>query len=256
MELPSKDDKNNAEKQKNTSEKPRSGFWSRLKNYTAEPPKTVVIENGVEKLVLITPEITVTPKTILPKEETIKGKPAEKPTIVPRRDVVDVVVEKPIEKPAPIPKEAVVKEKPPEKPSLTPQKAVIKQIPVEKPVSVSPAPVFREAPVDKPVSVLPKTTVEKEKAERKPLSSSEKLKKGLEKTRGRFWSRLRNFISFRRKIDESVLEELEDILIGADIGAKPVKKIIHELHEAWKTQAITETSQIHDFIKNKLKEVR
>jgi len=287
MELPSKDDKNNAEKQKNTSEKTRSGFWSRLKNYTAEPPKTVVIENGVEKLVLITPEITVTPKTILPKEETIKGKPAEKPisvsqsavleetikkpvpiqqkavvkekpvekpTIVPRRDVVDVVVEKPIEKPAPIPKEAVVKEKPPEKPSLTPQKAVIKQIPVEKPVSVSPAPVIREAPVEKPVSVLPKTTVEKEKAERKPLSSSEKLKKGLEKTRGRFWSRLRDFISFRRKIDESVLEELEDILIGADIGAKPVQKIIHELHEAWKSKAITETSQIHDFIKNRMKE--
>ncbi len=47
MELPSKDDKANAEKQKNTSEKTRSGFWSRLKNYTAEPPKTVVIENGV-----------------------------------------------------------------------------------------------------------------------------------------------------------------------------------------------------------------
>src|SRR3990167_4297704 len=267
MELPSKDDKNNAEKQKNTSEKTRSGFWSRLKNYTAEPPKTVVIENGVEKLVLITTEITVTPKTILPKEETIKGKPAEKPISVSQSAVLEetikkpvpiqqkaVVKEKPIEKPAPIPKEAVVKEKPPEKPSLTPQKAVIKQIPVEKPVSVSPAPVIREAPVEKPVSVLPKTTVEKEKAERKPLSSSEKLKKGLEKTRGRFWSRLRDFISFRRKIDESVLEELEDILIGADIGAKPVQKIIHELHEAWKSKAITETSQIHDFIKNRMKE--
>src|SRR3990167_8516489 len=250
MESPSKKDKDSmidikTETPETAGTKAKPGFWSRLKNYTAEPPKTVVIENGVEKLVLITPEITVTPKTILPKEETIKGKPAEKPisvsqsavleetikkpvpiqqkavvkekpvekpTIVPRRDVVDVVVEKPIEKPAPIPKEAVVKEKPPEKPSLTPQKAVIKQIPVEKPVSVSPAPVIREAPVEKPVSVLPKTTVEKEKAERKPLSSSEKLKKGLEKTRGRFWSRLRDFISFRRKIDESVLEELEDIL--------------------------------------------
>ncbi|HHT9115681.1 MAG TPA: signal recognition particle-docking protein FtsY [Candidatus Wunengus californicus] len=108
--------------------------------------------------------------------------------------------------------------------------------------------------MEKPVSVPPKTTVVKKKVEREPLPSSEKLKKGLEKTRGRFWSRLRNFFSFRRKIDESVLEELEDILIGADIGAKPVKKLIHELHEAWKSQAITETSQIHDFIKNKLKE--
>ncbi|HLE87800.1 MAG TPA: signal recognition particle-docking protein FtsY [Candidatus Brocadiaceae bacterium] len=193
MELPSKDDKNTvidkkvktqettvkvyAQKQKNTSEKTRPGFWSRLKNYTVEPPKTVIIENGVEKLVLILPETTAAPKTVVIKEET-----------------------------------------------------------------------------QKPVSVPPKTTVVKEKVERKPLPSSDKLKKGLEKTRGRFWSRLRNFFSFQRKIDESVLEELEDILIGADIGAKPVQKLIHELHEAWKSQTITETSQIHDFIKNKLKE--
>ena len=193
MELPSKDNKNTvidkkvktqettvkvyAQKQKNTSEKTRPGFWSRLKHFTIEPRKTVVIENGVEKLVLILPETTAAPKTVVIKEET-----------------------------------------------------------------------------QKPVSVPPKTTVVKEKVERKPLPSSDKLKKGLEKTRGRFWSRLRNFFSFQRKIDESVLEELEDILIGADIGTKPVKKLIHELHEAWKSQTITETSQIHDFIKNKLKE--
>jgi len=227
MESSSKNDKNtvidkkvktpettvkaNAEKQKNTSEKTRSGFWSRLKHFTIEPRKTVVIENGVEKLVLITPEITVIPKTVLPKEETQKPVSVSPETIIRTEIVV---------KPAPVSQEAVVREK----------------------------------PIEKPVSVLPKTTVVKKKVEREPLPSSEKLKKGLEKTRGRFWSRLRNFFSFQRKIDGSVLEELEDILIGADIGAKPVKKLIHELHEAWKSQAITETSQIHDFIKNKLKE--
>src|SRR3990170_5260626 len=204
MESSSKNDKNtvidkkvktpettvkaNAEKQKNTSEKTRSGFWSRLKHFTIEPRKTVVIENGVEKLVLIPPE------TIIRTEIVVK--------------------------PAPVSQETIVREK----------------------------------PIEKPVSVPPKTTVVKEKVERKPLPSSEKLKKGLEKTRGRFWSRLRNFFLLRRKIDESVLEELEDILIGADIGAKPVQKLIRELHEAWKSKAITETSQIHDFIKNRMKE--
>ena len=227
MESSSKNDKNtvidkkvktpettvkaNAEKQKNTSEKTRSGFWSRLKHFTIEPRKTVVIENGVEKLVLIPPETTAISKTVFPKEETQKSVSVSPETIIRTEIVV---------KPTPVSQEAIVREK----------------------------------PIEKPLSVPPKTTVVKEKVERKPLPSSEKLKKGLEKTRGRFWSRLRNFFSFRRKIDESVLEELEDILIGADIGAKPVKKLIHELHEAWKSQTITETSQIHDFIKNKLKE--
>jgi len=211
MELPSKDDKSNvvgkkaeaqetavikanAEKQKNTSEKTRPGFWSRLINFTVEPPKTVIIENGVEKLVLIPPETTAISKTVFPKEET------------------------------------------------------------QKPVSVSQETIVIEKPVKKPISAPLEITIVEKKVERQIVTSSDKLKKGLEKTRGRFWSRLRNFFSFQRKIDESVLEELEDILIGADIGAKPVQKIIHELHEAWKSKAITETSQIHDFIKNKLKE--
>ena len=146
MELPSKDDKNNAEKQKNTSEKTRSGFWSRLKNYTAEPPKTVVIENGVEKLVLIPPKITITPKTVLPKEETIKGKPAEKPISVSQSAVLEetikrpasvqqkaVIKEKPVEKPAPVQQKAVVTEKRPKSPPLLHRKQLLRKYPLKNP---------------------------------------------------------------------------------------------------------------------------
>ena len=265
MELPSKDDKNNvvdkkaktpeimlkanAEKQKNTSEKTRSGFWSRLKNFTAEQPKTVVVENGVEKLVLITPKTTAIPKTVLPKEEPKKTVSVSQETIA-RKEIAA--------KPSPVSREAIVREKPIEKPIPAPQETVVlekpvKEKPIEKQIPVSQQAVVTEKPVEKP-PVVPREAVTKEKVEKKPLTSSEKLKKGLEKTRGRFWSRLKNFFLLRRKIDESVLEELEDILIGADIGAKPVQKLIRELHEAWKSTAITETSQIHDFIKNRMKE--
>jgi len=254
--------KANAEKQKNTSEKTRSGFWSRLKNYTAEPPKTVVIENGVEKLVLITPKTTAIPKTVLPKEEPKKTVSVSQETIV-RKEIAAkpspvsreaIVREKPIEKQLPVSLQAVVTEKPVEKPPVVPKEAVTKEKVFEKPVSVSQKAVVIEKPVTKPIPAPPEITIVEEKVEKKPLTSSEKLKKGLEKTRGRFWSRLRNFFSLRGKIDESVLEELEDILIGADIGAKPVQKLIRELHEAWKSKAITETSQIHDFIKDRMKE--
>ncbi|MBI2471576.1 MAG: signal recognition particle-docking protein FtsY [Planctomycetes bacterium] len=271
--------KGNAEKRKNSLGKSKPGFWSRLINFTAEPPKTVVVEDGIEKLVLISPKTVAAPETVVIKEETQKPVSVSQETIIRKEIVVKpppvsretIVREKPIEKPisasqgaileetvvkpVSIPQKAVVKEKPAEKPTSVSQESVVIKKPVEKTAPVSPVPVIKEAPVEKPISVPPKTTtVVKEKVERKPLTSSEKLKKGLEKTRGRFWSRLKGFFSFRRKIDESVLEELEDILIGADIGAKPVQKLIHELHEAWKSQAITETSQIHDFIKNRLKE--
>ncbi|MGQ3684553.1 MAG: signal recognition particle-docking protein FtsY [Candidatus Loosdrechtia sp.] len=99
-----------------------------------------------------------------------------------------------------------------------------------------------EEKVKKPAPPFKKPPVTKEKA-------SEKLKKGLEKTRSRFWSRLKNIFTFKRKIDESVLEELEDVLIGADIGVRPVQILIQKLQKAWKSKTITETSEIHDFIK-------
>lgn len=111
-------------------------------------------------------------------------------------------------------------------------------------------------PPEELISPLPEAVLAEEPVKVKEESpvATEKLKKGMEKTRNRFWSRLKGLFSFKRGIDESTLEELEDILLGADIGAKSVQKLIHELREAWKSKMITETSQIRDFIKNKLKE--
>jgi len=124
----------------------------------------------------------------------------------------------------------------------------------EKQVSILQETAVTEVEIERPVLVPPEKVVKKEAVEIRPTVSSEKLKKGLEKTRSRFWSRLGKFFSFRRSIDESVLEELEDILIGADIGVKPVQRLIKKIKEAWKSKTLTETSQINDFIKGILKE--
>jgi len=124
----------------------------------------------------------------------------------------------------------------------------------EKQVLILQETAVTEVEIERPVLVPPEKVVKKEAVEIRPTVSSEKLKKGLEKTRSRFWSRLGKFFSFRRSIDESVLEELEDILIGADIGVKPVQRLIKKIKEAWKSKTLTETSQINDFIKGILKE--
>lgn len=194
---------NSSGKQENNAGKTRVSFWSRIKNFTVEKPKTVIIVGDEIRLVPISPETAV--------------------------------VEKPSEKQIPVS---------PEKPVSTPPETLAGKNETASQTLTLP---------EKPVSVLPETPVVVKHIEEEIPVSSEKLKKGLEKTRNRFWSRLKNLFSFRRKIDESVLEELEDILIGADIGVRSVQKLMHELHEAWKSKTITETSQIHDFIKDKLK---
>ena len=183
-----KQSEGSSENRKNGRGKPKGSFWHRLKNFTAEAPKAVIIEGDTIRLVPISQETAVI-EEFLEKETSILSE-------------ISVSV---------LPETIAGKD---EAGSQT------------------------LAPPEEIVSVLPETAVVEEHIEEETSVSSEKLKKGLEKTRSRFWARLKNLFSFRRKIDESVLEELEDILIGADIGVKSVQKLVHELHEAWKSKTI------------------
>lgn len=145
-----------------------------------------------------------------------------------------------------------------ETPTSVPSETIIKDD-IKEPVTASSGTSVVEEAVEEIISPAEETAVIEEpaieeKVIKPPPVVPDKLKKGLEKTRSRFWSRLKNVFSFRKKIDESVLEELEDILIGADIGVRPVQKLMQELHEAWKSKTLTETSEIYDFIKQRLKE--
>lgn len=74
------------------------------------------------------------------------------------------------------------------------------------------------------ISPLPEAVLAEEPVKVKEESpvATEKLKKAW-KNPEPFLSRLKGLFSFKRGIDESTLEELEDILLGADIGAKSVQ---------------------------------
>ena len=84
--------------------------------------------------------------------------------------------------------------------------------------------------------------------------SLSKLKNGLEKTRLKMGSRLKNIFTSNKKIDANILEELESSLIESDMGVKPVDRLIQDIREAWKSKAIKDTNEIHGFLKNELKQ--
>ncbi|TLD42832.1 MAG: Signal recognition particle receptor protein FtsY [Candidatus Jettenia ecosi] len=243
------------QKVKKGLKKKRASFWYRLKNFTAESRKTVIIENGVVRLVPIEPEVSVI------EEETAIIEIDTEESILISSDTTDT--QDAIKKPASALSETAVIEVDTEEIISTPTETTI--IETEEQVSVLPETAVTEDDAEKQTLASSETAVMEEEVETLIPSleetaviedriKSEKLKKGLEKTRNRFWSRLKGVFSFRRAIDESVLEELEDILIGADIGVKPVQRLMQEIHEAWKSETINETTQIHDFIKSRLKE--
>ena len=65
----------------------------------------------------------------------------------------------------------------------------------------------------------------------KKKENTDKLDKGLEKTKQGFFSRLSKAIVGKSKVDDEVLDELEDVLITSDVGVKTTVKIIERIEE-------------------------
>ena len=81
----------------------------------------------------------------------------------------------------------------------------------------------------------------------------DKFKSGLKKTREAFSSPLRKLFSVFRSLDDATIEELETLLIGADVGVDATKKIVDGLRAAYKRGEIKTTDQVMDWLKKDLK---
>lgn len=86
-------------------------------------------------------------------------------------------------------------------------------------------------------------------------ATSEKFKSGLEKTRGSFSSKINNLVKNYRKVDEEFFEELEEILISADVGVTTVMDLIGILKDEARTRNIKDTEELQSVISEKLAEM-
>ena len=76
-----------------------------------------------------------------------------------------------------------------------------------------------------------------------------KIGSGLKKTRESFMGALNGLISSFTKIDEDFFEELEEILVMADVGVMTADHICTELRQKVKHERITDTEQIIGLLK-------
>ncbi|XXM73493.1 signal recognition particle-docking protein FtsY [Lysinibacillus sphaericus] len=84
---------------------------------------------------------------------------------------------------------------------------------------------------------------------------TEKFKDGLSKTRNNFTSKVNDLVARYRKVDEDFFEELEEILIGADVGFDTVMELVDELKMEVKRRNIQDTEEIQPVISEKLVEI-
>lgn len=82
-----------------------------------------------------------------------------------------------------------------------------------------------------------------------------KLKEGLGKTRNNFNDKINDVFSAFRKVDEDLLEELEEILIMSDIGFETANNIITKLRERIKKEKISDTEEIKKALKEEMKPI-
>jgi len=80
----------------------------------------------------------------------------------------------------------------------------------------------------------------------------DKLKKGLKKSRDKIGGSLKTVLTLGRRIDENLLEHLEEQLITADIGVETSLGIIEDLRAAWKEKKIASSDDIIPFLKQDL----
>ena len=81
----------------------------------------------------------------------------------------------------------------------------------------------------------------------------DKLKKGLFKTKDAIVGKIDNLFKMFVKIDEDLFDELEELLISADIGINTTEEILDELRDTVKENRIKEPSEVKDALYEILK---
>ncbi len=83
----------------------------------------------------------------------------------------------------------------------------------------------------------------------------ERLKDGLQKTRKNFTERIEVLVGMSAEIDDDFLDELEMILLSADVGAKTTEKLIEAVRQAARKKEIKGTEDVVPFLKKYLTEM-
>lgn len=78
----------------------------------------------------------------------------------------------------------------------------------------------------------------------------DKLKKGLFKTKNAIVDKIDNLFKSFRKVDEDLFDELEELLISADIGVNTTEDILDELREFVKENKIKDADEVKSALLN------
>ena len=80
----------------------------------------------------------------------------------------------------------------------------------------------------------------------------ETLDKGLEKTKTNFFSKLGKAVAGKSKVDEEVLDELENVLVSSDVGVATTVKIINRIEERVAREKFMGTEELNEILREEI----
>ncbi len=80
----------------------------------------------------------------------------------------------------------------------------------------------------------------------------DKFKKGLSKTREQVFGQIQDVIFASRKIDDELLEEIEDLLISGDVGVDTTSEIIERVRTQVKRKNYETPEQLYEILKEEI----
>ncbi|WP_026475974.1 signal recognition particle-docking protein FtsY [Alkaliphilus transvaalensis] len=111
-----------------------------------------------------------------------------------------------------------------------------------------------EVVVDEIINEEPQEKVSEEVQEEAPSKFNlfKRLKEGLAKTKQGITGKIEDLVKSYQKIDEELFEELEEILITADLGVETTMEVIDDIRDRVKKEKITDPNMIKELLKDKL----
>lgn len=83
----------------------------------------------------------------------------------------------------------------------------------------------------------------------------DRLKEGLSKTREKFIDKIDELLHSSTKIDDDLIDELEETLITSDVGMATTEKLIKNLRKGVRKSEITSTADVKKFFSDQIRDI-
>lgn len=213
--------------------------WFKKKDKKVENVEPEILEKDIEEIKVMEEEIKDQKTEEIEKIEELKEvtkEPEEK--LIVKEDIKE------------IPKEIVLE--------LKQEEVIIEEETIEKAIEeeIMTEEVIEEEIIEELVSEeVIKEDIQIEEPAPKKLGFFEKLKSGLTKTRDDMANKIDSVLKSYKKIDEELFDDLEEVLVTADVGVNTTMILIDRLRERVKLEKTSDPEGVKELLKDEIKKL-